>query len=81
MLCNDFYDLSTLVGFGSSVSVRRLIYKILNVCPFDYTAFVVIVKAGILLTGLTTPGGCRYSKWPRHKLVHNGCVIEHLSGV
>ena len=36
-----FYDLSDLVGFWSSVSIRWIIYKFLNVCPFDYTAFVV----------------------------------------
>ena len=38
------YDLSTLVGCWSSVYIRRIIYKLLNVCPFDYTAFVVSWK-------------------------------------
>ena len=32
-----FYDLSVLVGCWSSVSIRRIIYKFLNVCHFDYT--------------------------------------------
>ena len=32
-----FYDLSALVGCWSSVSIRRIIYKFLNVCPFDCT--------------------------------------------
>ena len=33
-----FYDLSALVSCWSSVSLRRIIYKFLNVCPFYYTA-------------------------------------------
>ena len=32
---------SPLVGCWSLVYIRRIIYKFLNVCPFDYTAFVV----------------------------------------
>ena len=39
-----FHDLSTLVGCWSSVSIRRIIYKFLNVCPFDYTAVAVSGK-------------------------------------
>ena len=39
-----FYDLSGLVGCWSSVSIRRIIYKILNGCPFDYTAVAVSGK-------------------------------------
>ena len=46
-----------LVGCWSSVSVRMIIYKFLNVCPFDYTAFVVRWKAEIPKTGLTTQVG------------------------
>ena len=38
------YDLSALVGCWSSVSIRRIIYKFLNVCPFDYTAVAVSGK-------------------------------------
>ena len=56
-----------------------IIYKFLNVCPFDYTAFAVSGKVGIPLTGLTT------SNWvaivtptDRHKSVRNRCVIEVL---
>ena len=41
-----FYDLSTLVGCWSSVYIRRIIYKFLNVCHFDYTAFAVSGKVG-----------------------------------
>ena len=39
-----FYDLSALVGCWSSVSLRRIIYKFLNVRPFDYTAVAVSGK-------------------------------------
>ena len=50
-----FYDLSALVGCCSSVSIRRNIYKFLNVCPFDYTAVSVSGKVGRPSTGLTNP--------------------------
>ena len=33
-----FYYLSARGGCWCVVFIRRLIYKILNVCPFDYTA-------------------------------------------
>ena len=52
-----FYDLSALVGFWSLVSIRRIIYKFSNVCPFDYTAVAIIGKVVRTYTGLTTPGG------------------------
>ena len=39
-----FYDLSALVDCWSTVSIRRIIYKFLNVCPFDYTAVAVSGK-------------------------------------
>ena len=52
-----FYDLSVLVGCWSSVSIRRIIYKFLNVCPFDYTAVAVSGKVERSKTGLTTPVG------------------------
>ena len=38
------YDLSALVSCWSSVSIRRIIYTFLNVCPFDNTAVAVSVK-------------------------------------
>ena len=41
-----FDDLSTLVGCWSSVYLRRIIYKFLNVCPFDNMAFAVSGKVG-----------------------------------
>ena len=39
-----FYDLSALVGCWYSVSIRRIIYKFLNVCPFDNTTVAVSGK-------------------------------------
>ena len=39
-----FYDLSALIGCWSSDSIRRIIYKFLNMCSFDYTAVVVSGK-------------------------------------
>ena len=78
-LCNNFYGLCALVGCWFSAFIRMIIYKFLNVCPFDYTAFAVSGKVGIPLTGLTT------SNWvaivtpiDRHKSVRNRCVIEVL---
>ena len=56
-LCNNLYGLSTLVGCWSSTFIRRIIYTFLNVCPFEYTAFVVSGKVGIPYTGLITPVG------------------------
>ena len=46
-LCNNFYGISALVGCWSSAFIRRIIYKFLNVCPFDYTAFALSGKVGI----------------------------------
>ena len=40
----NLHNLSTLVGCWSSVSIRRIIYKFLNVCPFDFTAVAVSGK-------------------------------------
>ena len=52
-----FNDLSALVGCWSSVSIRRIIYKFLNVCHFDYTPVAVSGKVEPSKTGLTTPVG------------------------
>ena len=41
---HTFFDLSALVGCSSSISIRRIIYNFLNVCPFDYTAVAVSGK-------------------------------------
>ena len=77
-----FYDLSSLVGSWSSVSIRRIIYKFLNVCPFDYTAFAVSVKVECSYTSLTTPVGfTTVTQTDRPKSVQNRCVIEVFGGV
>ena len=44
MFVYHIFYLSALVGCWSSVSLRRIIYKFLNVCPFDYTAVAVSWK-------------------------------------
>ena len=80
-MCTTFYDLSSLVCCWSSVYIRRIIYKFLNVCPFDYMAFEVSEKVGYPLTGLTTPLGCLVSPTDRPKSVRNRCVIEFFGGV
>ena len=46
-LCDNFYGLSALVGCWSSFFIKRIIYKFLNVYPFDNTAFAVSGKVGI----------------------------------
>ena len=40
-LCNDFYGLSALVSCWSSVFIRKINYKLVNVRPFYYTVFAV----------------------------------------
>ena len=53
-LCTTFYGLSALVGCCSSVSTRRIIYKVLNLCPFSHTTVAV---SGKVKRSLTTPVG------------------------
>ena len=43
-LCSNFCRLSTFVGCCFSGLIRRIIYKCLKVCPFDYTNVAVIGK-------------------------------------
>ena len=81
------------LAVGPRVFIRRIIYKFLNVCPFDYTIFAVSGKIGIPKIGLTTPvvtvGSCRYSictvavvtPSDHPKSVRNRCVIEVFGGV
>ena len=52
--CTNFYGISALDGYWYSAVIRRIIYKFLNVCPFDCAALVFIGKVGIPLTSLTT---------------------------
>ena len=46
-VCVIFYGLSALVCCWSSALIRRIIYRFLNACLFDYTAFAVSGKVGI----------------------------------
>ena len=56
-VCEEhYYDLSAL-AIGP-VSMRRIIYKFLNVCLFYNTAFAASGKVRYPYTGLTTPVGC-----------------------
>ena len=41
-LCTDCYDLSALLGCLFSVFIKRIIYKCLNVCLLNYTAFWLV---------------------------------------
>ena len=54
----SLYFIPLLIFVVSTIQVVRpfrALYELyLNVCPFDYTAFVVNGKVGIPLTGLTT---------------------------
>ena len=73
-----FYDLSALVGCWSSVSIRRIIYKCLNVCPFDY----------MVVCGWALVNRFNHTSWvtavtptDRPKSVRNSCVIKVFGGV
>ena len=78
-MCNNFYGLCAFVSCWFSAFIRMIIYKFLNVCPFDYTAFAVSGKVGIPLTSLTTSNWVAiFTPTDRHKSVRNRCVIEVL---
>ena len=46
-ICNNSYSLSDLVSCWSLALIRRIIYKVLNACHFDYMSFAVSGKVGI----------------------------------
>ena len=75
-MCTTFYDLSALVGCWSSVSLRRVISKVLNVCPFDYTA----VAWALVNRFNNTSGVTAVTPTDRPKSVRNRCVIEVFGG-
>ena len=56
-LCSNFMASQLWLAVGPQIFIRGIIYKFSNVCPLDYTAFVVSAKVAISLTGLTTPVG------------------------
>ena len=57
-MCIGFYGLSTWGGCWFAVYIMRFIYKLLNVCPFDYTAVTGSCNVGPVNRS-TTPVG-----WP-----------------
>ena len=63
-----FYESSALVDCWSSFSIRRIIYKCKNVCPFYYTVYVV--------NGKVTSWKAVVTRTDRHKSVRNRCIIE-----
>ena len=74
--CIDFYDLSAWDGCWFVVYIRKFIYKLLNLCPFDYTAVAGSGKVGpvnqvyhISWVAVVTPTD-------RPKSVRNRCVID-----
>ena len=81
LTCIDFYDLSAWGGCWFVVYIRRIIYKFLNVCPFDHTAVAGSGKVGPV-------NQVNHSSWvavvtptDRPKSVRNRCVIELFCGV
>ena len=52
--------------------------QILNVCPFDNTAFVVSGKVGIPVNRYNYTSWLAVTPTERLKSAHNGCVIEHF---
>ena len=74
-----FDDLSALVGRWSSVSIMRMIYKILNLFPFDYTALAVSGK--VVNRFNHTSGVTAVTPTDRPKSVRNRCAIEVFGGV
>ena len=82
-LCTTFfYYLSAMVGCWSSVSIRRIIYKFLNMCPFDYTAVAVSEKRWALVNQFNhTCWVAVVSPTDRLRPVRNRCVSEFFGGV
>ena len=77
-MSHNFNGLSALVGCWLSVFIRRMIYKFLNVCPFDYTAFAVSCKVGSSKPFNHTGWVAVVTPSDRRKSVQNRCVIEVL---
>ena len=67
-LCNDFIT-SLLWLVLSSVLLRKSIYKILNVCPFDNTAFAISEKV------FNTVNQFNHTSWVAVVLSQSGIVV------
>ena len=79
--CIEFYDLSAWGGCWFVAYIRRFIYKFLNVCPFDYTAFAGSRKVGPVNQVDHTSWVAVVTLTDRPKSIHNRCVIERFCGV
>ena len=71
-----FYDLSAWGGCWFVVYIRRYIYKILNVCPFDYTAVAGSGKVGPVNQVNHTSWVAVVTPTDRPKSDCNLCLIE-----
>ena len=70
-----------LGGCWFVVYIRRFIYKLLNVCPFDYTAVAGSGKVGHVNQVNHTSWMAVVTPTYRPKSVRNRCVIELFCGV
>ena len=79
--CIEFYNLSAWGGCWFVVYIRRFIYKILNLCPFDEKAVAEGGKVGpvnqVNHTSLVAVG----TPTDHPKSVRNRCVIDLFCGV
>ena len=79
--CNTFLWPLRFGWLLSSVSIRRIIYKFLNVCPFHYTAVAVSRKMCASVNRFNhTSGVTVVTHTDRPKSVRNRCVIEVFGG-
>ena len=76
--CHTFYALSALAGCWSSVFIRRIIYKFLNICSFDYIALWLVGRLGSRQPFNHTSLVAFVIPSDRPKSVCNRCVIEVL---
>ena len=70
-----------MVGCWSSVSIGRIIYNFLYMCPFDYTAIAVVGRLGSVNRFNDTSWMSVVTLNDRPKSVRNRCVIEFFGGV
>ena len=79
--CIDFNYLSAGDGCWFVVYISWFIYKILNVCPFDYTAVAMSGKGGSVNQVNHTGWVAIVTPTDRPKSVRNRSVIELFCGV
>ena len=69
------------MAVGFVVYIRRFIYKLFNVCPFDYTAVAGSGKVGLVNQVNHISWVAVVTPTDRPKSVRNCCVIDLFSGV